>query len=248
MNIKHHPSPNFGDRKGHSIDMLVIHYTAMESAKAALNHLCDPKTEVSAHYLIDEDGTVYQLVDEKKRAWHAGNSGWRGHSDINSRSIGIELYNPGHERGYKKFPKAQIDALKTLCRGIQNRHAIPDRNVVGHADIAPHRKKDPGEKFPWQQLAQNGTGLYPARKTLRKDFNAAARVTDRRRLRHLLMQYGYPFTKTGSFTGATLEQNIIAFQRHFEPEVFFNKKQKAGIATKRTVQRLKQVNKLARRP
>ncbi|OAN54084.1 N-acetylmuramoyl-L-alanine amidase [Paramagnetospirillum marisnigri] len=157
-----HPSPNFGPRQGSTVDMLVLHYTGMPDGPSALARLCDPKTEVSAHYLIEEDGRVFALVPEDQRAWHAGKSWWRGETDINSRSIGIELVNPGHEFGYRAFPEAQIAALVDLAQAILTRWPIAARNVVGHSDIAPTRKEDPGELFPWKDLAEvHGIGLWP---------------------------------------------------------------------------------------
>jgi len=156
-----HPSPNFGDRRGRTVDTLVIHYTGMKSAAASLERLSDPAAEVSAHYLIDEDGTLYAMVAEQDRAWHAGVGFWRGETDLNSVSIGIELQNPGHEWGYRPFPDAQITALIGLCQGILARHAIPAVNVIGHSDLAPRRKADPGELFPWKRLAEAGIGLWP---------------------------------------------------------------------------------------
>ena len=151
----HHevPSPNWNERQL-PVSMVVLHYTGMESAGAALERLCDPAAEVSAHYLIDEDGTVTRLVDEDKRAWHAGRSYWRGITDINSASVGIELVNPGHEFGYRPFADAQMEALLPLLSDIKQRHAIAAANVVGHSDIAPARKTDPGELFDWDLLAR----------------------------------------------------------------------------------------------
>ena len=156
------PSPNYNERPaGVSIDMLVLHYTGMKTCEDALDRLCDPAAEVSAHYLIAEDGTVHRLVPEEYRAWHAGVACWRGEAGVNDRSIGIEMVNPGYEFGYRDFPPAQIAALIPLCRDILSRHPIPARNVVGHSDVSPTRKQDPGEKFPWARLAANGVGLWP---------------------------------------------------------------------------------------
>ena len=194
----HRPSPNHGLRLTPAIDMLVIHYTGMETAQAALDRLCDADAQVSAHYMIDEDGTVYGLVDESLRAWHAGRSYWQGQTDINSRSIGIELVNPGHEFGYRPFPAAQIAVLIQLGQDICRRHPIVPRHVVGHSDIAPSRKQDPGELFPWQHLAQCGIGVWP-----RDDA-----VPDRD-LMECLTRWGYD---TGDRQAA-----IMAFQRHFRP-------------------------------
>ena len=158
------PSPNFDAREtGVSVDMLVMHYTGMLSGKEALSRLTDVECQVSAHYMIEEDGRVFGLVDEADRAWHAGVSYWRGHRNINARSIGIELVNPGHEFGYRGFPEVQMQALKALALDILSRHAIPRRNVVGHSDIAPTRKDDPGELFDWRGLAAEGIGLWPDR-------------------------------------------------------------------------------------
>ena len=155
------PSPNQDARPGDApIDHLVLHYTGMVSAAAALSRLCDAASRVSSHYLIDEDGMVYVLVDEASRAWHAGVSYWRGVTGLNDRSIGIEIVNPGHEHGYRAFPEAQLAAVATLSRAILGRHRIPGRNVVAHSDIAPDRKQDPGELFPWDWLAARGAGLW----------------------------------------------------------------------------------------
>jgi N-acetylmuramoyl-L-alanine amidase len=147
------PSPNWNEREL-PVSMVVLHYTGMRSADEALARLCDPAAQVSAHYLIDEDGTVISLVPEEKRAWHAGQSYWRGMTDINSASIGIELVNPGHEFGYRPFPEAQMGALLPLLANIVDRHHIVPANVVGHSDIAPARKQDPGELFDWNRLAR----------------------------------------------------------------------------------------------
>lgn len=192
------PSPNFNDREGVAVDMLVLHYTGMPSCDEALQRLCDPDAQVSAHYLIDEDGACFALVDEDKRAWHAGVASWRGASNINSRSIGIELVNPGHEFGYRDFPDAQMGVLIGLCREILTRYPIPAQNVVGHSDVAPTRKEDPGERFDWPRLAAAGIGLWPdaANEAVAEDQVLAA-----------LAVYGYD---VGDAAAA-----VRAFQRHF---------------------------------
>ena len=154
------PSPN-QDERGETVDMLILHYTGMKTARDALDRLRDPAAAVSSHYVVDEDGTVFRLVPEDRRAWHAGVSYWRGHSALNARSIGIEIVNPGHEWGYRDFPVLQLAAVCDLCLAILARHAIPARNVVGHSDVAPDRKEDPGERFDWRALAENGVGLWP---------------------------------------------------------------------------------------
>ncbi|MGH6744051.1 N-acetylmuramoyl-L-alanine amidase [Novosphingobium sp. PhB57] len=151
-------SPNFNERKL-PISMVVLHYTGMKSAAEALERMCDPEAEVSAHYMIDEAGAVTSLVPEEKRAWHAGRSYWRGVTDVNSASIGIELVNPGHEWGYRPFPEAQMEALLPLLADIVKRNHIPRGNVVGHSDIAPARKQDPGEFFDWARLGDLGLAL-----------------------------------------------------------------------------------------
>ena len=159
MNIIKQPSPNFDSREGQKIDMLVLHYTGMKTGRGAIEKLCDTSAKVSAHYVVEEDGRVLQLVEEKDRAWHAGISFWRGNTNINQRSIGIEIVNPGHEYGYRPFTLAQMEAVIALCEDIVKRHKIPARNVVGHSDVAPARKQDPGELFDWEWLAQKKVGL-----------------------------------------------------------------------------------------
>jgi N-acetylmuramoyl-L-alanine amidase len=191
------PSPNQDDRGGAAIDMLVLHYTGMKTAKAALERLCDPAAKVSAHYTVDEDGTIYSHVPEARRAWHAGVSSWAGETDINARSIGIELVNPGHEYGYRDFAEPQIEALITLCHGILLRHPIPSARVLGHSDVAPARKEDPGELFPWQRLAKAGIGLWPQP----RDTDLAPEALGR---------FGYDL-------GAGTQKVAMAFQRHFRP-------------------------------
>jgi N-acetylmuramoyl-L-alanine amidase len=203
------PSPNHGARVAEggsalAIDMLVLHYTGMAPGAQALDWLCDPASQVSAHYFIDEAGAVCALVPEECRAWHAGVSAWCGATDINSRSIGIELSNPGHEFGYRAFPPAQIDALITLAQDILARHPIPPRNVVGHCDIAPVRKLDPGELFPWQRLAGAGIGLWP-------DAGADSTATD---IGDMLAAYGYDAANNPP------ADVVSAFQRHFRPQRF----------------------------
>lgn len=156
------PSPNHDERPpGTPIDMLVLHYTGMASAASAIDRLCDPASRVSSHYVVEEDGQVWSLVPEARRAWHAGLSFWRGRTGLNDWSIGIEIVNPGHEWGYRPFPAAQMNAVRDLCLGLLARHPIPARNVVGHSDIAPTRKQDPGELFDWAALARSGVGLWP---------------------------------------------------------------------------------------
>ncbi|MBV9828804.1 MAG: N-acetylmuramoyl-L-alanine amidase [Alphaproteobacteria bacterium] len=163
--IRERPSPNFGTRgeapNVRPINMLVLHYTGMQSAEAALDRLCDPEAKVSSHYVVEEDGTIWRLVPELARAFHAGISYWQGDRDLNYVSIGIEIVNPGHEWGYRPFPEPQMAAVEALSRDITTRYRIPAHRIVGHSDIAPDRKTDPGELFDWPRLARAGVGLWP---------------------------------------------------------------------------------------
>ncbi len=208
------PSPNWNERPpGARVDTLVLHYTGMRSAREALDRLCDEVAAVSAHYLIDEDGTVVGLVPEARRAWHAGRSAWLGTADLNDRSIGIELVNPGHEFGYRAFPEAQIAACLDLGLAIVRRWPIPPRRVLAHSDIAPERKLDPGELFPWRRLAAAGLGLWPeaiAPAAGPEPPAITALQTD-------LAAYGYAVPRHGWLDRATTDV-ITAFQRHFRPE------------------------------
>ncbi len=157
------PSPNWDARPpGAPIDMLILHYTGMVTAQAALDRLRDPAARVSSHYVVEEDGTVWRLVEEGRRAWHAGVSCWRGHAALNDRSVGVEIVNPGHEWGYRPFPALQMAAGGELGRGSRGRHPTPARTGGGHREGAPDRKEDPGELFDWPGLAANGVGLWPA--------------------------------------------------------------------------------------
>jgi N-acetylmuramoyl-L-alanine amidase len=208
------PSPNFDQRRAPHIDHLVLHYTGMASGEAALARLTDGAAEsrVSAHYLVEEDGRIFQLVEEAERAWHAGVAYWRGQDDLNSRSIGIEIVNPGHEYGYRAFPGPQIAAVIALCQDILARHPMPPVNILGHSDIAPWRKEDPGELFPWGQLAEAGIGLYPHLKMLtRLAFTDEAAA-------HWLHEIGYRLEAPSS-----LEATTTAFQRRFRPRILDGK-------------------------
>lgn len=160
MKIIDAPSPNF-DARGRGIDMVILHYTGMRTGKEALDRLRDRRAKVSAHYFVEENGDVYRLVDEANRAWHAGVSAWKGDFDINARSIGVEIVNPGHEFGYRDFPAAQIDAVIALFKDIRARHEIAPEMALAHSDVAPRRKEDPGEKFPWDRLAAEGLAIAP---------------------------------------------------------------------------------------
>ena len=159
--LRDRPSPNHAERGSPRIDMLVLHYTGMKSAEDALERLCDPVARVSSHYLVEEDGAVWRLVPEARRAFHAGISCWRGETDLNRVSIGIEIVNPGHEWGYRPFPQVQMEAVALLAHEILRRHPIPPDRIVGHSDVAPDRKADPGELFDWAFLAAAGIGIWP---------------------------------------------------------------------------------------
>jgi N-acetylmuramoyl-L-alanine amidase len=207
-----HPSPNFGPRPADCpIDILVLHYTGMQTGQAALDRLCDPQSSVSSHYVIEEDGRIFQLVDEADRAWHAGLGCWQGCRDINSQSIGIEIVNPGHEFGYRPFPDAQIASVIALSRDIVKRHSIRPDRVIGHSDIAPDRKEDPGELFPWQKLAENGIGLWPKVDELPAVPNDVSGKSAAL-FYELLTQIGYDADDATDHHAQT-----VAFQRHWRP-------------------------------
>ena len=198
------PSPNFDDRKGKAVSIILLHYTGMKAKEEALERLCDQASKVSAHYTIDEEGAVYHHVDEEKRAWHAGQSFWQGEDDINAVSIGIEMVNPGHEFGYQEFPAEQIKSLEKLCLDIQERHEIAF--VLAHSDVAPDRKEDPGELFPWPELAKKGIGVWPS-------------VSDEDFVKSAGIDVGLALKDLG-YQASTQETMIVAFQRHFVPEAF----------------------------
>jgi len=219
--IVERPSPNCGPRPADAtVDLLILHYTGMQSAQAAIERLCDPAAEVSAHYVIDEDGTVLRLVDETQRAWHAGVSSWCGRDDVNSFSIGIELVNPGHEWGYREFPPAQLAACIRLARAIVKRHGIAPARVLGHSDVAPTRKQDPGELFDWAALARRGVGLWPPEEDGAPEDGPVAQPGDQGpsviALQVALARFGYACPTGGGFDAATAAA-VTAFQRHFRP-------------------------------
>lgn len=203
--VRPRPSPNHGPRPGDGrIDMLVLHYTGMADAAQALDRLCDPAAEVSAHYLVERDGTIHGLVAEDRRAWHAGRAWWQGETDVNGRSIGIEIENPGHEWGYLPFPEAQMAALEALASDILARHPIPPGRVVGHSDVAPRRKLDPGERFDWRRLAAAGIGRWPAALDA-----GGGRLPDAADALRLLARIGYDLDDPAA--------TVAAFQRHWHP-------------------------------
>jgi N-acetylmuramoyl-L-alanine amidase len=202
------PSPNHSPRPEPArIDMLVVHYTGMITATAALERLCDPGARVSAHYIVEENGAIWRLVPETRRAFHAGGSCWKGETDLNAVSLGIEIVNPGHEWGYRSFPDAQMASVLSLCRDLVARHSIPPHRVVGHSDIAPQRKSDPGELFDWARLARVGVGIWPPPIPPGRGL-----VVDAVRALDDLASIGY-CVSAGSLTPA-----LVAFQRRFRPE------------------------------
>lgn len=214
-------SPNFGQRRETlRPDMIVLHYTGMATGAGAEAWLCDPASEVSSHYLVHEDGRIVQMVRESDRAWHAGASSWFGRTDINSCSVGIEIVNPGHALGYSTFPKRQIEAVICLCKGIIGRHSIAAQRVLAHSDIAPGRKIDPGEKFPWKALFAAGVGhLVPASSIRRGPvLKAGDTGAEVEALQSMLALYGYGVEISGVFDRQT-EIVVEAFQRHFRPRL-----------------------------
>lgn len=224
------PSPNFNARAaGKKIRHLILHYTDTVSAFETLKILQDPEKRVSSHYFVDEDGTITRLVDENMRAWHAGKSWWEGEEDINSTSIGIEIQNPGHGHGYRPFPAAQITAVGHLCHDIILRHGILPAYVLAHSDIAPARKLDPGELFPWETLARNGIGLWPEVTDV-DQLNAENILNDPSEVKSLLGRFGYDMR-------LDLPVLISSFQRHFEQDIF-QTPEKIGVFDLNTVSRL----------
>ena len=212
------PSPNFDARQAPP-DMVVLHYTGMTSGAAALERLRDPAAKVSAHYLIEADGQIFRLVDEARRAWHAGVACWRGERDVNARSIGVELVNPGHEHGYLPFPDSQVAVLLRLLDDVRSRWAVDDGDIVGHSDVAPERKLDPGELFPWPRLADAGHGLWvdppPAPGAEIGEGERGAAVFA---LQAGLTRLGYDAAPSGRYDAATATV-VRAFQRHWRPDL-----------------------------
>lgn len=232
------PSPNFGARKdGKRIEHLILHYTGMPSAFETLQRLQDKSAEVSAHYLVDEDGTIHRLVPEEMRAWHAGVSYWAGETDINSTSIGIEIQNPGHKWGYRPFPPQQMQAVAELCTDILTRHPhIRPYGILGHSDVAPERKgdpaeeNDPGELFDWKYLATEKIGLWPY---LNDDYYLEAEkiLNDHDEVKNILTRFGYN-------PSLSLEIILRAFQSHYHPEIFTADSDKIGQVNIETIARL----------
>jgi N-acetylmuramoyl-L-alanine amidase len=232
------PSPNFNNRTAPP-SIILLHYTGMPTGEGALTRLRDPQAKVSSHYLVEEDGRVFSLVPEERRAWHAGVSFWKGERDINSASIGIEIVNPGHEFGYRAFPEAQVAAVIELLGDIRSRWEIEDSHIVGHSDVAPDRKEDPGELFPWKRLAEAGHGLWveppPAPGA---PLGLGDEGTGVFALQAGLTRLGYDSAPSGRYDEQT--QTIVrAFQRHWRPERF------DGIADGETRARLVHLLRMA---
>ncbi len=237
------PSPNFGPRPGDAvIDMLVVHYTGMVSAEEALARLGDPGSRVSAHYVIDEDGTTYRLVNEEERAWHAGEASWAGADNINDVSIGIELVNPGHDLGYRPFTQTQMDVFTDLATGVIGRHPIPPKRVLGHSDVAPGRKTDPGELFDWQGAAHAGIGFWPEVPGGTDDGEVLFAPGEKDpvivEIQRQLAAFGYGVGSDGILDNPTREV-VAAFQRHFRPEKV------DGAIDRATLRRLEALTRLA---
>lgn len=238
MELIEAPSPNFDARRAPP-DMIVLHYTGMQTGDAAIARLLDPDAKVSAHYVVEEDGRVFRLVPEERRAWHAGASFWKGERDCNAVSIGVEIVNPGHEFGYRPFPDVQIEAVIALLDDIRTRWEVPDARILGHSDVAPDRKQDPGELFPWKRLAEAGHGLWaePAPAP-----GAPLGVGDEGpgvfALQAGLTRLGYDCAPSGRYDDRTAKI-VTAFQRHWRPERF------DGIADGETRARLMALLRLA---
>ena len=230
------PSANFDSRNGAPVDILLLHYTGMPDDEAAVRWLADPSSRVSCHYVVHDDGRIIAMVDEEERAWHAGAGSWKGISDINARSVGIEVCNPGHEHGYLPFPNEQIDAVIALSRAIIARHGIAREHVLAHSDIAPDRKEDPGELFPWDRLAAEGVGhfLQPVPIVDGRFMGAGDAGEPVVALQSMLKLYGYEVQPTGRYDEQT-ETVVRAFQRHFRPARI------DGVADSSTVSTLHQL-------
>lgn len=236
------PSPNHDERAGEGVpDILLLHYTGMASGTAALQRLRDPQARVSSHYVVEEDGRIFQLVPEERRAWHAGAGSWMGRADINSRSIGIEIVNPGHEHGYRAFPPDQIAAVIELCGDCVERRQIVPQLVLAHSDIAPDRKQDPGELFPWDQLFQAGIGLYvpPVQICRGPVLRCGDAGADVARLQGAMAAFGYGVEPSGQFDERTFLA-IAAFQRRFRPSRI------DGVADRSTIETLAKLQALVR--
>ena len=229
------PSPNHDARAGgRAPDMLLLHYTGMFSAEGALKRLCSAEAKVSCHYFVTEEGRIIQCVPEERRAWHAGEGAWGSDTDINSCSIGIEIVNPGHDYGYPDFPRRQIAAVTALCRAILRRRLIKPERVLAHSDIAPVRKQDPGEKFPWRTLHNAGVGHWVEPGPIKPgpSFERGNSGDGIRAFQAALRDYGYDVPVSGDFDERT-RVAVIAFQRHFRPALCDGKLDSSTLVTLR---------------
>jgi len=227
------PAINFEPRRcGLRPTILLLHYTGMASAEKAAEWLCTAESRVSCHYLIDEAGRITQMVSEEMRAWHAGESCWAGETDINSASIGIEIHNPGHGLAYTTFPEPQMQAVEALSLDITARHRIRPERVLAHSDVAPSRKRDPGEKFDWARLGGAGVGLWREPAMIEGDagFGRGDEGEDVARLQQAFASYGYQIEANGCFDEAT-EFVVTAFQRHFRPALVSGRADHSTIKT-----------------
>ena len=221
MKISNFYSPNFSGEKrlNNSIKMIIIHYTGMQSERESLDRLTDPKSKVSSHYAINQKGKIFRLVNDNQIAWHAGKSCWAQYKNLNKNSIGIELVNKGHQFGYTNFKKRQLSSLIKICKSLIKKYKIKKRNIVGHSDIAPLRKIDPGEKFPWKQLANNKIGIWHnCKSSLLRQYRNIKILEKKDKIKFIknLNNIGYCFsTKKKSF----LVKIMKAFQRHYRPEL-----------------------------
>lgn len=233
LNVTSNPSPNFDTRANAQMpDMLVLHYTGMQSGREAIARLKDPVAKVSAHYVVEENGNIIQLVDEKNRAWHAGGSHWAGVDGVNGCSIGVEIVNPGHEWGYTEFPDAQMQAVLSLSKEIVARYNIAKNRVLGHSDVAPDRKQDPGELFNWRLLAEHGVGfVVPDNLSDGDEVSAQSPKKEISDLQLKLQQFGYGLDVSGEYDAAT-KACVTAFQRHWHQAGV------TGVASKATVAKL----------
>jgi N-acetylmuramoyl-L-alanine amidase len=234
------PSPNHGDRRGKSVDCMILHYTGMSTGPSALARLRDPGADVSCHYLVWEDSRITQLVPESLRAWHAGLSFWAGETDMNSVSIGIEIVNKGHDSGCPPYPSAQIAAVTALCQDLASRHNIPTHRILAHSDIAPGRKIDPGEWFPWEALAAAGIGLWaaPVPVTPGPVMRRGDQGPGVERLQSELAGFGYGVPVNGTYCEDT-EATVAAFQRHWRQTLVDGA---ADVSTVETLRRLKSLS------
>ena len=221
MKISNFYSPNFsgGKRLNNSIKLIIIHYTGMQSERESLDRLTDSKSKVSSHYVINQKGKIFRLVNDNQIAWHAGKSCWGKYKNLNKNSIGIELVNKGHQFGYTNFKKRQLSSLIKICKSLIKKYKIKKRNIVGHSDIAPLRKIDPGEKFPWKQLANNKIGIWHnCKSSLSRQYRNIKILEKKDKIKFIknLNNIGYCFsTKKKSF----LVKIMKAFQRHYRPEL-----------------------------